>query len=103
MSNKRWFAAPEVPTLEEGGTAGMNFPFWNGLWGPKGTPKAIVDRLNTAVIEAFADPGVQQRFRELGYDIPERARLTPGALAQYHREEVAKWHPIFKAANVKAE
>ena len=103
MSNKRWFAVPDVPTLEEGGTPGMNFPFWNGLWAPKGTPKVIVDKLNAAVIEAFTDPVVQKRFGDLGYDIPARDRLTPEALGQYHREEVAKWHPIFKAANVKAD
>ena len=82
----------------------MNFPFWNGLWATERNAQGHRRyNFNTAIIEAFADPAVQQRFRELGYDIPERARLTPGALAQYHREEVAKWHPIFKAANVKAE
>jgi tripartite-type tricarboxylate transporter receptor subunit TctC len=103
MSDKRWFAVPEIPTLAEGGTPGMNFPFWNGLWAPKGTPKSIVDKLNAAVVEAFADPAVQKRFSELGYDIPPREQLTPAALGRYHREEVAKWHPIFKAANVKAD
>jgi tripartite-type tricarboxylate transporter receptor subunit TctC len=103
MSNKRWFAVPEVPTLEEGGTPGMNFPFWNGLWAPKGTSKTIVDKLNAAVVEAFADPAVQKRFSDLGYDTPARAQLTPEALNRYHREEVAKWYPIFKAANIKAD
>jgi tripartite-type tricarboxylate transporter receptor subunit TctC len=103
MSNTRWFTAPDIPTLEEGGTPAMDFPFWNGLWAPKGTPKAIVDKLNAAVVEAFADPLVQKRFSELGYVIPPREQLTPAALGRYHRQEVAKWHPIFKAAKIKAD
>jgi tripartite-type tricarboxylate transporter receptor subunit TctC len=103
MSNKRWYAVPEVPTLEEGGTPSMNFPFWNGLWAPKGTPKEVVDKINAGVVQAFADPAIQKRFRELGYEIPERERLTAEALGRYHRDEVAKWHPIFKASNVKAQ
>jgi tripartite-type tricarboxylate transporter receptor subunit TctC len=92
-----------VPTLEEGGTPSMNFPFWNGLWAPKGTPKEVVDKINAGVVQAFADPAIQKRFRELGYEIPERERLTAEALGRYHRDEVAKWHPIFKASNVKAQ
>ena len=103
MSDRRWFAVPEVPTLEEGGTPGMNFPFWNGLWAPKGTPKPIIDKLNDAVVQAFADPSVQKQFSDLGYDIPVRDQLMPDALGRHHRQEIAKWHPIFKAANIKAE
>ena len=103
MSSRRWRAAPEIPTVDESGFPGMHFPFWNALWAPKGTPSAIVRKLNVAVREAFADPAVQKRFEDLGYEIPDSERLTPEALGNYHREEVDKWWPIIKEANIKVE
>jgi tripartite-type tricarboxylate transporter receptor subunit TctC len=101
MAKKRWFGAPEVPTTEEAGAPALDFPFWHGLWAPKGTPKDVVDKLNAAVVETFADPAVQKRFHDLGMDIPPREQLTPEALYAHHKAEIEKWWPIIKAANVK--
>ena len=39
LTEKRWFAAPDAPTIDEAGVPGVRFPFWHGLWAPKGTPK----------------------------------------------------------------
>ncbi len=103
VTKDRWFLAPEVPTMEEGGVAGMQMPFWHGLWAPKGTPTDVIAKLNTAVITSFADPALQKRFAEMGHDIPPREQLTPTALSAHHKAEVAKWWPIIKAANLKAE
>jgi tripartite-type tricarboxylate transporter receptor subunit TctC len=103
VTKDRWFLAPEVPTMEEGGVAGMQMPFWHGLWAPKGTPADIIAKVNAAVITAFGDPTVQKRFAEMGHDIPSREQLTPAALSAHHKAEVAKWWPIIKAANLKAE
>ena len=103
VTKDRWFLAPEVPTMEEGGVAGMQMPFWHGLWAPKGTPTDVIAKLNTAVITSFADPALQKRFAEMGHDIPPREQLTPAALSAHHKAEVAKWWPIIKAANLKAE
>src|SRR5262245_59829849 len=50
MSKRRWPAAPDVPTMDEVGVSGMYISFWNGLWVPKGTPKEIVAKLNSAVV-----------------------------------------------------
>jgi tripartite-type tricarboxylate transporter receptor subunit TctC len=103
MSQQRWPAAPEIPTVDEAGVPGMHFPFWNALWAPKGTPKAIVARLNAAVKDAFADADVRKRFGDLGYEIPPLERQTTEALGAYHRAEVEKWFPIIKGANIKPE
>ncbi len=103
VTKNRWFLAPEVPTIEEGGVAGMQMPFWHGLWAPKGTSPEIIAKLNAAVVTAFADPALQKRFAEMGHDIPARDQLTPEALSTHHKAEVAKWWPIIKAANLKAE
>jgi tripartite-type tricarboxylate transporter receptor subunit TctC len=103
MDSQRWFGAPEVPTVDEAGSPGLHFPFWHALWGPKGTPKDIVAKLNGAVLKAFADPVVQKRFRDIGMSIPPSEQLTPQALYAYHKAELDKWWPIIKAANIKVE
>jgi tripartite-type tricarboxylate transporter receptor subunit TctC len=99
-ANKRWFGAPDVPTLAEGGVPNVELTFWHGLWGPKGMPKPIVAKLNAAVREAFADPGVKARFAKLGHEIPSADQLTPEALAKHHKAELDKWWPIMKKAGI---
>lgn len=103
MTERRWFVTPEVPTMEEGGVAGLSMPFWHGMWAPKGTPPEAIAKLNSAVIAAFDDAAAKKRFAELGHEIPPREQLTPEALRAHHRAEVDKWWPIMRAANLKAE
>jgi tripartite-type tricarboxylate transporter receptor subunit TctC len=103
LTGKRWFAAPDVPTIDEAGVPGLHFPFWHGVWAPKGTPKDVIAKLNAAAVEALADAGVRQRFNELGHEIAPREQQTPEALAAYHKAEIDKWWPIIKAANIKLE
>jgi tripartite-type tricarboxylate transporter receptor subunit TctC len=73
------------------------------MWAPKGTPAAIVAKLNDAVVAAFEDPAVRKRITDLGQAIPERKALTPAALSTHHKAELDKWWPIIKAANIKIE
>jgi tripartite-type tricarboxylate transporter receptor subunit TctC len=103
LTQKRWFAAPDVPTIDEAGVPGLHFPFWHAIWAPKGTPKDVIARLNAAVVETLADSGVRQRFNELGHEIAPREQQSPAALAAYHKAEIEKWWPIIKAANIKLE
>jgi tripartite-type tricarboxylate transporter receptor subunit TctC len=103
LTEKRWFAAADIPTIDEAGVPGLHMPFWHGLWAPKGTPKDVIARLNAAVVDALADPAVRQRLTELGHEIAPREQQTPAALFAYHKAELEKWWPIIKAANIKAE
>jgi len=103
VSKERWFAAPEVPTMDEAGVSGLDISFWHGLWAPKGTPPDIIAKLNAAVVEAFADPAVQQKFNAIGHVLPPRHAQTPDGLRAFHQAEIDKWWPIIKAANVKPE
>jgi tripartite-type tricarboxylate transporter receptor subunit TctC len=96
-------AAPEVPTVDEAGVPGLYVSTWYGLWVPKGTPAAIVARLNAAVVAALADPTVRGRLAELGLEIPPREQQTPDGLAAYQKAEIDKWWPIIKAAGIKAQ
>jgi tripartite-type tricarboxylate transporter receptor subunit TctC len=103
MAKTRWAAAPDTPTIDEAGVAGLYASFWHGLWAPKGTPKDVVAKLQAAVVEALADPTVRQRFTEIGQQAWPRDKQTPEGLAAQQKAEIAKWWPIIKAANIRAE
>ena len=103
MAHTRWPALPDVPTTDEIGTPGMYISFWHGLWAPKATPKAVIAKLNAAVVDTLADPTVRQRLTDLGQVIATREQQTPAALAAYHKAEIEKWWPIIKAANIQVE
>ena len=102
LQNKRWFAAPDVPTIDEAGVPGLHFPFWHGMWAPKGTPKSVVDKLNAAVVDALADPAVRAKLTELGHEVAAREQQSPEALRKYHKADIDKWAPMIKAANAAA-
>ncbi len=102
-ADKRVESASDIPTTDEAGLPGFHMTLWSGLWVPKGTPKDIVTKLNAATVEAMADPAVQQKFRDLGLDMPPKDQLTPEALGAWQKAEIAKWWPMIKAANVRVE
>jgi tripartite-type tricarboxylate transporter receptor subunit TctC len=102
-SESRLAAAPEIPTAHEAGLPGFQMSSWLAFFAPKATPKAIVDKLNAATIEALADPAIQRRFAALGADIPSRDEQTPEALAARQKADIEKWWPIIKAAGIKVQ
>ena len=103
LTRQRWFAAPEVPTIEEAGVPGLEFPFWHGLWAPKGTPGDVIAKINAAVVVALADPAVRRRLEELGHEVAPRAQQSPAGLHAVHKADIEKWWPIIKAAGIKVE
>lgn len=102
-SRLRLATAPDIPTVDEAGLPGLYISYWHGIWAPKTTPVDVVARLNSAVVAALADPGVQQRFLELGQQTPPLDQQTPSALKRHQTAEIEKWWPIVKAANIKAD
>ena len=103
MAPTRWFATPDVPTVDELGVPGLYLTFWHGLWVPKGTPEQIIAKLNAAVVDALADAAVRKRLTDIGQEILPREQQTPEALARHHKAEAEKWWPIIRAASIRAE
>ena len=102
-SPSRLKGAPEIPTVDEAGMPGMHISFWHGLWMPRGVPKDILAKVNSAMVETLADPNVRARLATMHQDIPPRELQTPEGLAAYHKSEIEKWWPIIKAAGIKAQ
>jgi tripartite-type tricarboxylate transporter receptor subunit TctC len=102
LGQKRWPAAPDIPTIDEAGVPGLHLPFWNGMWAPSGTPGDVVAKLNGAIRKALADPAVQQRLTRVGLEIPAPQDQSPDALAALQKAEIDKWWPVIKVAGIKA-
>jgi tripartite-type tricarboxylate transporter receptor subunit TctC len=94
-------AAPDIPTVDEAGLPGLYVAVWNGIWAPKGTAKAAIEKLNTAAVQALADPELRQRITDLALEMPPADQLTPAALAALQKAEIEKWWPIIAAAGIK--
>jgi tripartite-type tricarboxylate transporter receptor subunit TctC len=103
MAKTRWAEAADTPTSDEGGVPGLYASFWHGLWAPKGTPKSVIAKLDSAVVESLADTAVRQRFVELGQEPWPPEKQTPAGLATQQKAEIEKWWPIIKAAGIRAE
>ena len=102
-AKSRMAAAPEIPTVDEAGLSGFYLTYWVGLWAPKGTPKDVIAKLNSAAVTALADPTVHTRLADLGFEIFSHDQQTPEALAAYQKAEIEKWWPIIKKFGIKVE
>jgi len=102
-SKTRLAEAPDIPTVDEAGLPGFYFSHWYAFFAPRGTPKTAIGILNTATVEALANPIVRRRLKDLGLDIYPREQQTPQALAALLKAEIEKWWPIVKEAGIKAD
>ena len=93
----------KLPTLDSQGLKGFNVTIWHGLYAPKGTPKAVVDKLNVALRAALKDPEFIKREEALGAVIITDGRLNPGEHKKFVEAEIAKWGPAIKAAGQYAD
>jgi len=90
----------EVPTLAESGVPGFVFSTWTGMFAPKGTPRAAIDRVNGEVARALNDPVIRERLLSLGAT-PRPG--TPDALAELTRSTFARMAKVIKDAGIKGD
>jgi tripartite-type tricarboxylate transporter receptor subunit TctC len=91
---------PDVPTLSEAGVLGYESTIWLGLMAPKGTPKAVVDKLNEVVSKISSQPEVRQAWGKQGA-VP--LTMTPAVFEKYLQDDVTKWSAVIKSANIKLD
>jgi len=91
-------ALPDVPTWIEQGVMDSALTAWYVFMAPKGTPKEIIDLLNTEINRVLMSPRIRQRFEEVGGIVQT---MSPEELRRFMREENKRWGQIIKSANLK--
>lgn len=99
-SLKRASVLPDVPTLNEAGLPGYEAGVWWGLLAPTGTPAALLERINKAVVGILETAEVKQRIANEG---AEAAPMTTKAYGDFLKRETVKWAGVIKSANIKAD
>ncbi|KQT11435.1 tripartite tricarboxylate transporter substrate-binding protein [Ramlibacter sp. Leaf400] len=102
-TTQRIAAMPEVPTLAEQGLKGFQMVVWHGIYAPKGTPPAVVQKVNAAVRAALKDPAFQQRMKDLGAEIVPEAKQSPDGLKTWLKTETDRLGPVIRAAGAYAD
>jgi tripartite-type tricarboxylate transporter receptor subunit TctC len=96
-------ALAKVPTLDESGLKGFNISIWHGLYAPKGTPKEVLDQINTALRAALKDPEFIKREEALGAVVVTDGRLSPVDHKKFVEAEINKLGTAIKAAGEYAD
>jgi tripartite-type tricarboxylate transporter receptor subunit TctC len=96
-------ALAKLPTLDASGLKGFNVSVWHGMYAPKGTPKAVQDKLNSALRSALKDPEFIKRQEALGAVVVTDARLAGAEHKKFVEAEINKWGPAIKAAGQYAD
>ena len=102
-SKKRVPSLADIPTLDEQGLKGFEVGIWHALYGPKGMPKPVLDKLVASLQESLKDDTVKKRFADLGAETMPVSRATPAALQSHLKAEIDKWGPLIKKAGVYAD
>ena len=91
---------PDVPTVSESGVPGYEATIWVGLMAPKGTPKAIVDKLNETINAALRQPEVKQQWSKQG---ATPLIMSPQAFDKFLQDDIAKWSGVIKSAGIRLD
>jgi len=99
-SAQRYAILPDVPTVAEAGVPGYAINNWAGVFVAAGTPRAIIERLNSEIVKALGAPEVRQKLLEMGL---VAGTNTPEQFASYIQSETVKWAKVVKDANIKID
>lgn len=91
---------PNVPPIASA-VPGFDLTSWNGIFGPAGMPKPVVDTLNAEILQVLAEKDVQEQLAQLGFETwPSK---TPEEFARYVADQLAHWTTLIKQAGIRAE
>ena len=103
IGRKRFAGLPDLPTMGELGYKKLDIDFWHMLLAPAGTPRPIIDKLNTALRAALADAKVQKTFADGGMDEFAPGEETPEAASALLKREIALWGDVIRTNNITAQ
>jgi tripartite-type tricarboxylate transporter receptor subunit TctC len=103
LSRSRSPMLPDVPTADEQGLVGFDVADWYGIFAPKGTPKAIVQKLHDTAVAALDTSSFREQLSSLGVEIVTSERRSPEYLGRFLNDEIAKWTVPIKASGIPAQ
>jgi tripartite-type tricarboxylate transporter receptor subunit TctC len=103
IGRKRYAGLPDLPTMGELGYKKLDIDFWHMLLAPAGTPRPIVDKLNTALCAALADAKVQKTFADGGMDLFPPEEETPEAASALLKREIKLWGDVIRANQISGK
>ena len=92
--------APEVPSVDEAGVPGYDVSVWFGVLTVAGTPREVVQRLNTEMVKILRSTEVTERFGKIGVQV---VAGTPEHFSSFLKSEVERWARVVREANIKAD
>ena len=99
-ANKRSSVLPDVPTIAEAGVPGYDATIWLGIMAPAGTPKPVVDKLNTEINKVINRADVKAAWDKQG---AVALAMSPAEFYAYLRKDIDKWAAVVKSANIKPQ
>jgi tripartite-type tricarboxylate transporter receptor subunit TctC len=103
IGRKRFSGLPDLPTMGELGYKKLDIDFWHMLLAPAGTPRPIVDKLNTALRAALADAKVDKTFADGGMDLFPADQETPEAASALLKREIKLWGDVIRDNHIAAQ
>jgi tripartite-type tricarboxylate transporter receptor subunit TctC len=94
---KRSSVLPDVPTVAEAGVPGYETTIWLGIMAPKGTPQAVVDKLNAEIEKAVKQPELIAAWAKQG---ATPMTMSPTEFGAFLDKDIAKWAGVIKSANI---
>jgi tripartite-type tricarboxylate transporter receptor subunit TctC len=100
LAKQRVAALPDLPTNVEEGVPGLESDTLTGIVAPAGTPKAIIDKWNTAIVKMAADPATRKKLEALGF-VP--VANSPSEFAERIKSEMSRWDKVVKTAGIHVD
>ena len=102
-TKQRIKALPDALTLNESGLKDFEVIVWHGVYAPKGTPAAVIDKVGSAIRASLKDPAFTARMADLGAEIVPESKQSPEGLRTWLQSEIGKWGPVIRSAGVYAD
>jgi len=103
VGKNRFAGLPDVPTLVEAGYKNLDLDFWHIVFAPSGTPRPIIERLNSALRNALKDQKAKDAFIKAGMELYPADRLTPEIATAMLKSEIKRWGDVIRANNITAQ